>query len=177
MQTLAYLVVLVAVGGVAWASFSRLDTRAAGHRGIRRVMAGSIAITAIAGIVLGFAAGALSVIVQGIVVTEVAHAAVAEKLSLGALWRQVKPVAWRLHRLLAAAHARGVVARVALVGVAIFGLADRSRRPRRSCSRSLLVLAAIPLALWLSTSCCLVPAAIILEHATIRQARSGAPGR
>ena len=45
---------------------------------------------------LGLAAGALGVTVQGIVVTEVAHAAVAEKLTLGALWRQGKPVVWRI---------------------------------------------------------------------------------
>ena len=60
------------------------------------MMAGSIALTAIAGIVLGLAAGALGVIVQGVVVSEVAHAAVAEKLTLGGLWQRVKPVLWRL---------------------------------------------------------------------------------
>jgi len=59
-------------------------------------MAGSIALTAIAGIVLGLAAGALGVIVQGVVVSEVAHAAVAEKLTLRGLWQRVKPGAWRL---------------------------------------------------------------------------------
>ena len=96
VQAVAYLVVLVAVGAVAWASFSRLDTLAPGSEDYNAVMAGSIALTAIAGIVLGLAAGALGVIVQGVVVAEVAHAALAEKLTLGALWRRVKPVAWRL---------------------------------------------------------------------------------
>ena len=133
------------------------------------MLAGSIAITAIAGIVLGLGAGALGVIVQGIVVTEVAHAAVAEKLTLGGLWRQVKPVAWRL-----IGYAFLLVLAV-LVGVG----AGRPRhhrhrrrgaaggdRPHRSCWCS-------PPSRWCGgcrPSCCSTPAAIILEHATIGQA-------
>ena len=57
VQAVAYLVVLVALGAVAWASFSRLDTLAEGSEDYDAVMAGSIALTAIAGIVLGLAAG------------------------------------------------------------------------------------------------------------------------
>ena len=166
VQTIAYVVVLVAVGGVAWASFSRLDTVQPGSEEFNAIMAGSIAITAVAGIVLGFAAMALSVIVQGVVVTEVSHAVVAEKLSLGALWRQIKPVAWRLvgYSLLLIAV---MVAAIAVVGVAIFGLATVAppaavvARGAGRRSRSSRVV------LWLSTKLFVVPAAIILERATI----------
>ena len=124
VQTLAYLVVLLAIAGVAFAAFSRLDTLQPGTEEFDTVLAGSIAITAIAGIVLGLGAGALGVIVQGIVVTEVAHAAVAEKLTLGGLWQQVKPVAWRL-----IGYAFLLVLAV-LVGVGA-GRARRHRRRRR----------------------------------------------
>nr|BFF10703.1 hypothetical protein GCM10025699_20060 [Microbacterium flavescens] len=132
VQTLAYLIVTAAIVAVAWASFTRLDTLQYGTEEFDAVMAGSVAITLIAGLVLGLAAGAIGVIVQGIVVIEVAHAAVAEKLRLSALWRQLKPVVWRLigYTLLLTLAAIVVVGAVvaAIVGIAI------AAGPSRSCS-------------------------------------------
>lgn len=170
VQTLAYIVVLAGVLGVAWASFSRLDTLRAGTEEYDTVMAGSIALTAVAGIVLSLAAGALSVIVQGIVVVEVTHAAVAEKLSLGALWRQVKPIAWRLigYSLLVIL---AVMALVVLVVAGVIGVAVLAP-PAAIVLTIVLILAAIPLTWWLMIKLLLVPAAIIVEHATILQALS-----
>jgi hypothetical protein len=82
------------------------------------------------------AAGALGVIVQGIVVAEVAHAAVAEKLSLRALWSRIKPTVWRLigySFLLALA----VIALVTIVVVAIIAIATAGApAPPRSRSGS-----------------------------------------
>ncbi|WP_457101045.1 glycerophosphoryl diester phosphodiesterase membrane domain-containing protein [Microbacterium sp. P5_E9] len=171
VQAVAYLVVLVAVGAVGWASFSRLDTLTPGSEDYDAVMAGSIALTAIAGIVLGLAAGALGVIVQGVVVAEVAHAALAEKLTLGALWRRVKPVAWRLlgySFLLVLA----TLALVAVGGVVVF--ATGTVAPPAAIALFLLLgLGAVPLTLWLTVKLLLAPSAIILEHATI----GGAIGR
>ncbi|GAA1985200.1 glycerophosphoryl diester phosphodiesterase membrane domain-containing protein [Microbacterium pumilum] len=167
VQTLAYIVVIVAVAAVAWASFSRLDTLEPGTDDFDTVLAGSIAITAIAGVVLGLAAGALSVIVQGIVMTEVAHAAVAERLTLGGLWQAVKPVAWRLFGY-AALLVIAVLVVVALLALGIFGIAVVAP-PAAIGLAVLAVLAAIPLLWWLSTKLLLTPAAIILEGATIRQ--------
>lgn len=170
VQTLAYIVVLAGVLGVAWASFSRLDTLRAGTEEYDTVMAGSIALTAVAGIVLSLAAGALSVIVQGIVVVEVTHAAVAEKLSLGALWHQVKPIAWRLigYSLLVIL---AVMALVVLVVAGVIGVAVLAP-PAAIVLTIVLILAAIPLTWWLMIKLLLVPAAIIVEHATIPQALS-----
>lgn len=168
VQTLAYLVVLLAIAGIAFATFSRLDTLQPGTDEFDTVMAGSIAITAIAGIVLGLGAGALGVIVQGIVVTEVAHAVVAEKVSLGGLWQQVKPVAWRLIGyafLLVLAVVLGVG--LLVVGIMAIGVAAP---PAAVALTILLALAAIPVVWWLSTKLLLTPAAIILERATIGQA-------
>jgi hypothetical protein len=168
VQTLAYLVVILIIAAVAWASFSRLDTLRSGTEDYDTVMAGSILITVIAAIVLSLAAGALSVIVQGIVVNEVAHAAVAEKLSLGGLWQGVKPVVWRLlgYGLLL------VVAVLVGVGVIALGVAGIAvvAPPAAIGLTVLLVLASIPLLWWLSTKLLLAPAAIILERATIRGA-------
>ena len=170
VQTLAYVVVLGGVLAVTWATFSRLETVPTGSEEYDTILAGSIALTAIAGIVLSLAAGALSVIVQGIVVVEVTHAAVAEKLSLGALWRQVKPIAWRLigYSLLVIL---AVAALVTVVVLAIVGIA-MAALPAAIALTILVILAAIPLTWWLMIKLLLVPAVIIVEHATILQALS-----
>ncbi|MFB7893179.1 glycerophosphoryl diester phosphodiesterase membrane domain-containing protein [Microbacterium sp. NPDC056044] len=170
VQTLAYIVVLAGVLAIGWASFSRLDTLRPGTEEYDTVMAGSIALTAVAGIVLSLAAGALSVIVQGIVVIEVTHAAVAEKLTLGALWRQVKPIAWRLigYSLLVIL---AVIALIAVVALALVGIALAA--PVAGIALTILVIvASIPLYWWLMIKLLLVPATIIVEHATILQALS-----
>ncbi len=161
VQAVAYVVLVVATGGVAAASFSRLDTVPPGDD-YDAILIGSVTITAATGIVLSLAAGVLTVLVQGVVVAEVAHAVVAEKPTLGAVWRRVRPVVWRLIGysalllivttvLLAAAAAvvfgLGVLALPAGIGVGV-----------------LLVLGAIPLYLWLSTKLFLVPSVIILER-------------
>jgi len=170
VQTVAYLVVIAAVLAVMWASFSRLDTLVEGTEEYDTVLAGSIGLVVVTGFVLGLAAGALSVIVQGIVVLEVTHAAVAEKLTLGALWRQLKPAAWRLigYSLLVILAVTAVVALVVLgvVGVAVVA------PPAAIGLTILVVVAAIPLTWWLMIKLLLAPSAIIVEHATILQALS-----
>jgi hypothetical protein len=168
VQTAAYLIVLLGVGAVALASFTRLDTLREGTDEFEAVMAGSIALTSITAVVLGLAAGALGVIVQGVVVSEVAHAAVAEKLTLRALWQRVKPVAWRLvgYSLLLTL---AVLVLIAVVAAAIIAVGFAAL-PVAVGLTVLVVLAALPLTLWLSTKLLLAPAAIILEHATIRGA-------
>ncbi|MCR2810219.1 MULTISPECIES: hypothetical protein [unclassified Microbacterium] len=168
VQTAAYLLVLLGVGAVAVASFTRLDTLREGTDEFEAVMAGSIALTSITALVLGLAAGALGVIVQGVVVSEVAHAAVAEKLTLRALWQRVKPVGWRLigYSLLLTL---AVLVLIGIVAVAIIAVGVAAL-PLAVALTILVILSAIPLALWLTTKLLLVPATIILEQATIRGA-------
>lgn len=168
VQTVAYLVVLVAIGGVAFATFARLDTLRPGTEEFETILIGSIAITAIASLVLGLAAGALGVLVQAIVVTEVAHAAVAEKLRLGQLWQRVKPVAWRLigYTALILLVIVGALALVALVIVSLALVAV----PVAVILGILIVLGMIPLVWWLTIKLLLVPAVILMEQATIGRA-------
>lgn len=165
VQTVVYLVLILAIAGIAFASFIRLDTLRPGSDDYETVMAGSVLITALSGFVLGLAATALSVIVQAVVVAEVAHAVLAERLTLKALWQRVKPVAWRLigYTLLLTL---GLLVVFALVGAAIFALAFSV--PAIAIGLTILVvLAAIPLTLWLSTKLALVPSVLVLEHTTI----------
>ena len=79
VQTVAYLVVTIAISGIAFASFSRLDTVPAGTDEWDAVLTGSITLTALSGLVLGLLAGAVGVLVQAVVISDVLHAAVAEK--------------------------------------------------------------------------------------------------
>nr|WP_243845395.1 hypothetical protein [Microbacterium halimionae] len=167
VQIAAYVVVTIIVGAIAIASFSRLDTMPFGED-YDAVFLGSIVITAAAGIVLGLAAGALSVIVQAVVVAEVAYAAVAEKRTLRVLWAQIKPVFWRLIGYSALVLAALIVVFVVLAaGIVALGFLAL---PLSIALGVVLVLASIPLWLWLSTKLVIVPAAIILENATVRGA-------
>lgn len=168
IQAVTYIVVIVAIGAIAIGAFSRLDTLRPGTEEFDTVLAGSIALVVVAGIVLGLLAGAVGVIVQGVVVTEVARGAVAEKPTLGAIWAQLKPVVWRLigYAFLLAAAGVLAVTFVVLILIAI-GFAVL---PVAIVLSVLAVLGAIPLVLWLSTKLMLAPSAIILEHATIRGA-------
>ncbi|HEX5858725.1 MAG TPA: hypothetical protein VFY91_11515 [Microbacterium sp.] len=168
VQTAVYLVLIVGIGGIAFASFIRLDTLRPGSEDYETVLAGSVLITVLAGFVLGLAATALSVIVQAVVVAEVAHSVLAERLTLRALWQRVKPVAWRLigYTFLLTL---GLIVLFAVIGAAIFGLAV-SVPAAAIVLTILVVLASIPLVLWLSTKLALVPSVLVLEHETIRGA-------
>lgn len=171
VQSVATFIGTAAIVAVTVAAYLRLDTLRPGTPEFDEVAAGSIAVSLIAAVVISLALGTLGVLVQGVVVSEVAHAAVAEKLTLGALWARVKPVAWRLigYTLL--------VTLVVLVGIALVVvgiIALWAAAPAGGIALTIaVVLAAIPLGLWLTVKLLLAPAAIILEGATI----TGAIGR
>ena len=165
VQTVAYLVVTIAISGITFASFSRLDTVPAGTDEWDAVLTGSITLTALSGLVLGLLAGAVGVLVQAVVISDVLHAAVAEKMTLRMLWQRVRPVAWRLigYTILLSL-AIGVI--VIIVGGLIAVLAVAV--PAAAVILGILViLAAIPLSLWLAVKLLLVPAVLIVEHTSL----------
>lgn len=165
VQTVAYLVVTIAISGIAFASFSRLDTVPAGTDEWDAVLTGSITLTALSGLVLGLLAGAVGVLVQAVVISDVLHAAVAEKMTLRMLWQRVRPVAWRLigYTILLSL-AIGVI--VIIVGGLIAVLAVAV--PAAAVILGILViLAAIPISLWLAVKLLLVPAVLIVEHTSL----------
>lgn len=166
VQAVAYIVLAAAVGAIAVASFSRLDTVAYGGDDWGAIFAGSTVITGAAALVLSLLVGALSVVVQGVVVSEVAHAVVAEKPTLKAVWARVRPVIWRLIGYSALV----VLASLVVVGVlaGIVTLLVISVLWLGILVGVLFVLGLIPLYAWLTTKLFLVPSAIILEGAGIR---------
>ncbi|TQJ32699.1 glycerophosphoryl diester phosphodiesterase membrane domain-containing protein [Microbacterium sp. SLBN-146] len=168
VQTLAYIAVLVLIGLASFATFSRLDTLRPGTEEFETVLAGSIALLVIVSFVLSLAAGAVSVVVQAVVVVEVTHAVVAEKLTLGAIWRQVKPSAWRLIGY-SALLMLVIGAGLAILVTAVLALAAAAA-PAAIVLTIFGILGAIPLVWWLTIKLLLVPSAIIIERATIRGA-------
>ncbi|MCR2816140.1 glycerophosphoryl diester phosphodiesterase membrane domain-containing protein [Microbacterium jiangjiandongii] len=165
VQSVATFLGSLAIVAILIAAYLRLDTLRPGTQAFDEVMAGSIAIGFGGSVLVSLVMSAVSVIVQGVVVAEVTRAVVAEKLTLRALWTQVKPVIWRLvgYTLLltlVVLVALGIV----VAGAVVLVLSD----PVSGIVVALGVgLAAIPLALWLTVKLLLVPPAIILERATI----------
>jgi hypothetical protein len=165
IQMVTYLVLLVAVGGIAFASFSRLATLPVSSPDYPDLFAGATAITLISSLVLGVASSALTVIVQGVVVADVAHGVVAEKLTVGALWRRIRPAFWRLfgYTLLASG---AVLVAVAVLAAAAFALGMLALAAG-IIAAIIFFLAAIPLALWLTTRLFLVTPVLVLEGSGI----------
>lgn len=165
VQTVAYLVVTAAISAVAVSSFTRLDTIPVGTEEWDAVLTGSVALTALAGLVLGLLAGAVGILVQAVVISDVLSAAVAEKLTLRNLWARVRPVAWRLigYTVLVSV-VLGIVIAVIVGIIVLFAV---TAPPLAIALGLLTVLAAIPLSLWISVKLLLVPATIIVEHATV----------
>lgn len=167
VQTVGYVVVTAAIAGVGIASFSRLDTLVRGSDEFDAVMVGSIALTGITALVLGALAGALGLLVQAVVVSEVASAVVAEKPTLREAWRRVRPVflgliGYALLTLLAWAVVVAVLGGIAvLVGLAVL--------PLGIVLGILFVLGLIPLSAWITTKLFLVPSVMILEGVGIRR--------
>ncbi|MFJ4037684.1 glycerophosphoryl diester phosphodiesterase membrane domain-containing protein [Microbacterium sp. NPDC090007] len=168
VQAVASVVLTAAIAGVALASFSRLDTVTPGSDDFDAILTGSIVITAATALVLGLASGALGVVVQGVVVAEVAHAVVAEKPTLRATWARVKPVFWRLIGYSALVLAVTVLVVGLLAG--IVALVAFALGWVAVLVGILAILALIPLYLWLAPKLFLVPSAIILERAGIVRA-------
>lgn len=168
VQAIAYVVLTAAVGGVAIASFARLDTVPPGSDDFNAILAGSTVITAATALVLGLATGALSVVVQGVVVSEVAHAVVSEKPRLREVWARVKPVFWRLVGYSALSALAGLI--VVGVVVGIVTLLVISVIWVGVVVGILLAMVLVAGYLWLAPKLFLVPSVIILERAGVFRA-------
>lgn len=142
--------------------FLRLDTLAEGTDAWDEVFAGAIAISILTGLGLSLVTGVLSVVVQAIVIADVAAAVVGDTLGLRALWRRVRPVLGRLIAYallvtltLAVAGGAGVAA-VAGVWVVAGAWAI--------AAGVVAALGGLVLFLWLTVKLLLVPAVLVVER-------------
>lgn len=175
VQIGALLLTALVVGGVTFATFSRLETVPRGSQEYTTIAIGSAAIVAVTGLVAGIASSALAALVQGVVAADVGEAVLGEKPSLRALWRRVGPVAWRLigWSLLTVLVVTLGFALIAAISIGGIGAATGFS----SAGTGIGVLVLLPLLLgfgvvliWLGTKLSLVPAAMVLEHVRLRQA-------
>ncbi|PJJ61688.1 hypothetical protein [Compostimonas suwonensis] len=169
IQGVTTVLVAVVTGLVAFFAFGRIASTPVAEQGA--VIAGSVAIGALAllvPVVLGLVGAAL---LQGVIVLEVARGTLGEKLRMGTLWRRAAP---RIGALLAWVLLVGVVAIAALVVAAIPVVALFAAGPDLlvvAILVTLLVIAGlIVLGVWLGTKTSLVPSVIVLERASIGRA-------
>ncbi|WP_456283618.1 glycerophosphoryl diester phosphodiesterase membrane domain-containing protein [Microbacterium sp. JZ101] len=165
VQLAASIVGVVVIGWVTYAAMSRLDTVNEFSDDFGLIAAGSTLIAVLTTIGVALVMSVLGIIVQAVVVGEVAHAALGERATLGAIWRRVRPVVWRLIGY----YALVTIAVSVAVGVLIaVGFALGSVEIWMAVVYGVLAaLAAIVLYAWLGTKLFVVPSAIILEHATV----------
>ncbi|UNK72645.1 hypothetical protein [Microbacterium sp. H1-D42] len=166
--TLIAVVVMLLVSGFTAA---RIASVPPGSPDLGPIVAGSVALAVVVGIVIALASVAFTAIVQGLVAADVSFAALGRKAPLRQLWHRMRPAFWRLfaYSLLQGA---AVLVWLLVVGGVVIGVMAASGFEAGGVGLGailgvFLVLGSIPLLVWLSTKLLVVPAVLVLEHATI----------
>ncbi len=175
IQLIVVILSAAVMGFVLVTTFTRLETVSPSSPDFEAVFAGTIAMNVVAGIAVGIASVAFTALMQGVVAAEIGYAAIGVKATLGTLWRRMAPAFWRLagfaslsvlfvfglmiiiFAIIAGAVAGGLGSSGELIGLTVVIVV-------------LLVLASIPLAVWLTTKLLLVPSILVLERARFREA-------
>ncbi|WP_431073442.1 glycerophosphoryl diester phosphodiesterase membrane domain-containing protein [Microbacterium phyllosphaerae] len=163
------------MGFVFVTTFTRLESLSAASPDFEAVFAGTIAMNIVAGIAVGLASIAFTALMQGVVAAEIGFAAIGVKATLGTLWRKMIPSFWRLAGFasLSIIFVFGIIVIVFLViaGFIAGGLGGSAEAIGGIVILVvLLVLATIPLVVWLTTKLLLVPSILVLEKAKFRDA-------
>lgn len=175
IQLVVAVITAVVVGAVVFSTFLRLESLSPSSPDFLPVMWGAIAINALVVLAMGFVSLAFTAVMQGVVAANVGRAALGEKPTLGRLWRLMRPAFWRLvgwsvMQSLAALVLLAVIGGIVAVGV-MAGVGGSAEGVGLTVLIGiLLVLAMIPLWVWLSTKLLLVPSILVLERAGIRAA-------
>ncbi len=140
------------------------------------VMAGTLGLSIGAALLLSLLSVSVGSAVQGVVAANLRAAALGEKPKLAQVWKQVKPVLWRLigYTLLIGLAAGIVITLIAAIAVGLtIGLGaalDTAGFVIGIILGVLLLLAFTAGAIWLGTRILLVPTVLVIEHCTIREA-------
>ncbi|WP_186307696.1 hypothetical protein [Microbacterium sp. 1.5R] len=156
-------------------TFARLESLSPSSPDFEAVLAGTVGMNILAGIAVGLASIAFTALMQGVVAAEIGNAAVGVKATLGTLWKKMLPAFWRLAAFasLSVAFVFGIIV-IAFLIIAAFiagGLGGSMEAIGGLVVLLIvLVLATIPLVVWLTTKLLLVPSILVLERATFRDA-------
>ncbi|WP_194422117.1 glycerophosphoryl diester phosphodiesterase membrane domain-containing protein [Microbacterium abyssi] len=175
VQLVVAVITLVVVGAVALATFTRLESLSPSSPDFYPVMWGTIAINALVVLVMAFVSLAFTAVMQGVVAADIGHAALGEKPSLGRLWQIMRPSFWRLVGWSVLQALAGIVLVLVIGGIIALGVTAGVGGSAEGVAFTvvigiLLVLAAIPLWVWLGTKLLLVPSVLVLERARLRAA-------
>ncbi|MDN3443502.1 hypothetical protein [Microbacterium sp. APC 3901] len=163
------------MGFVLVTTFTRLESLSPSSPDFEAVFAGTIAMNIVAGIAVGLASVAFTALMQGVVAAEIGFAAIGVKASLKTLWRKMIPSFWRLAAFasLSVIFIFGVIVIlfVIIAGFVASGLGGSAEAIGGIVILVLvLLLAIVPLTVWLTTKLLLVPSILVLERAKFRDA-------
>ncbi|MFJ4997505.1 hypothetical protein ACIP5T_05095 [Microbacterium sp. NPDC088619] len=163
------------MGFVFVTTFTRLESLSPSSPDFEAVFAGTIAMNIVAGIAVGLASVAFTALMQGVVAAEIGFAAIGVKASLKTLWRKMIPSFWRLAAFasLSVIFIFGVIVIlfVIITGFIASGLGGSVEAIGGIVILVLvLLLATVPLTVWLTTKLLLVPSILVLERAKFRDA-------
>jgi len=175
VQLVVMIVALGVIGAVSFATLSRLNTVQTGSSEWITLSLGSAAFIGLAGLLMGLFSVAFTAIVQGIVAADVRAAVLRETATLGALWRRVRPAAWRLIGYTLLYGAAGVVAVLIAMGIPFLAIGVPSDFRGAGIGFMIFgfflgILGIVVLAVWVGTKLLLVPSLLVLEGAGIREA-------
>ncbi len=165
IQALAGLIAAGAVVGLTFLLTQRLANVDPTSSEAEALAAGTAALMAVGAFVIGIGALAIGVIVQGIVVADVSRAILAEKPTLGEVWRTLKPSFWRLvgYTVLIPL-AIGLAVLILILLIAGLAALDDTIAVWAVVA---LLLAAIPLSVWIGTKLFIVVPVIVIERTGI----------
>ncbi|UWF78209.1 MULTISPECIES: hypothetical protein [Microbacterium] len=168
------IAVVAVMATVMLITFSRLETVPPGSPDYPTILAGTVAINAVVGVLVALATVAFTAIVQGIVAADVSYAALGRKAGLRMLWARMRPSFWRLFGF-AVLQMLAVIAVVAVVLLIILALVAGASAGGGEALIGIAVLVGIVsvlggvvLFVWIGTKILLVPSALVLERATVR---------
>ncbi|CAH0134770.1 MULTISPECIES: hypothetical protein [unclassified Microbacterium] len=175
IQLVIAVVTLVVVGAVALATFARIESLSPSNPDFYPVLWGTIAINGLVVLAMSFVSLAFTAVMQGVVAADIGEAALGQKAPLGRLWKRMRPAFWRLIGWSLLQALAAIVLMVVIGGIIALGVMAGVGGSGEGVAVTvvigiLVVLAAIPLWVWLSTKLLLVPSVLVLEHARLRPA-------
>lgn len=158
--------------------FDRIDTLSPSDPDYDAIMAGTLGLSLGGGLVLSLLSVAVGAAVQGVVAANLRIAALGEKPRLSEVWRQVKPVFWRLigYTLLVGVAAFAAITVLAFIAVGAglgIGAAAGDAGVGAGIAITLgllLLLGFFVLAIWIGTKLLLVPTVLVIERCKIGKA-------
>lgn len=169
VQGVTVVVSVLVIGAVTLFAVSRITSAAPDDRDA--ITAGSVLAIILAALIPIAISLIGSVMVQGVVVAEVARATLGEKLRLGQVWRAAAPRLWALVGWTLLASLAALVAVALIAGIVWLIIATSTDLIGLGIGIAVVgALGLIVLFAWLGTKLAIVPSIIVLERAPISRA-------